>query len=873
LVHFAWPLTGRSEEMRIVDAAISSPDSSGIVVCGAAGVGKSRIAREALSTAARRGCDVRWVVGTSSARALPLGAFAACAPSAVTDQLELVRSVIDAVTASSPGAVVALGVDDVHLLDDLSTFVLHQIIHRRAAKVVLTIRDGDPISAATQELWGAGQFDRLDLQPLSRNEATTLLSATLGAPVDPDAETRLWKLTRGNVLYLRNIVEQEVGDGRLVRQRGYWRWNGEPVLPRTLIETIESRIGALPSAVGEVIDAVAVGEPVELQSLTRITDHAAVEEAESRGLITLDRAGKGVEVRAAHPLYAEVRRRRTASSKLRRLRGLIVTELAAGDHDDMRTVVRRATLSLDSDLKPDAELLVAAAQGAVWLADLPLAERLADAAIHAGGIAEANFVRAHALSWLSRGAEADAALVEMPTAGFADADRARVAFLRATNMLWTLADPDGAKDLIDAAAPATGEPAQAGVNAFLTEYWAAMGQPEQAIESSKTFTLDQLPNTVGAVTAWAIVVASGDSGRIADAVAAAEAGYAIVSRSYDASHMRFVIADGHIGALVQSGRIAEANEAAERLRGQAAELPGAALLFSGAVTGRAALGAGRLDAAVAVLAPAVEILTGSGETNGWSYRYQLSRVTALAISGSTDEAEAGLTVLDELRHPSWRCLDHEYGLARAWVAAAQGAVSEAVDLALFAAQTARANAQFAAEVMCLQAATQFGDSATANRLRELTSIVDGPRVRIAARFAAALSANDGPELAASSEDFERIGDLVGAIDAAALAAIAYRRRGLYGSAYGCAARAAELARQAGGASTPALRRSAERSPLTDREQEVVMLIANGLSNRELAERLKVSVRTIEGHIYRAMGKTGTANRDELASLLPRNAAQ
>ena len=29
---------------------------------------------------------------------------------------------------------------------------------------------------------------------------------------------RLWKLTRGNVLYLRNIVEQEVADGRLVQR-------------------------------------------------------------------------------------------------------------------------------------------------------------------------------------------------------------------------------------------------------------------------------------------------------------------------------------------------------------------------------------------------------------------------------------------------------------------------------------------------------------------------------------------------------------------------------------------------------------------------------------------------------------------------------
>ena len=42
------------------------------------------------------------------------------------------------------------------------------------------------------------------------------------------------------------------------------------------------------------------------------------------------------------------------------------------------------------------------------------------------------------------------------------------------------------------------------------------------------------------------------------------------------------------------------------------------------------------------------------------------------------------------------------------------------------------------------------------------------------------------------------------------------------------------------------------------------MIGEGLSNRALAERLHVSVRTIEGHIYRAMAKTGTADRDALA---------
>jgi hypothetical protein len=49
-----------------------------------------------------------------------------------------------------------------------------------------------------------------------------------------------------------------------------------------------------------------------------------------------------------------------------------------------------------------------------------------------------------------------------------------------------------------------------------------------------------------------------------------------------------------------------------------------------------------------------------------------------------------------------------------------------------------------------------------------------------------------------------------------------------------------------------------------------MLIGEGLSNRAVAERLTLSVRTVESYIYRAMLKTGTATRDELAALLRRH---
>jgi DNA-binding NarL/FixJ family response regulator len=56
-------------------------------------------------------------------------------------------------------------------------------------------------------------------------------------------------------------------------------------------------------------------------------------------------------------------------------------------------------------------------------------------------------------------------------------------------------------------------------------------------------------------------------------------------------------------------------------------------------------------------------------------------------------------------------------------------------------------------------------------------------------------------------------------------------------------------------------------PLTNREREIALLAADGLASRVVAERLYVSVRTVENHLGRIYTKLGVASRAELAEVV------
>jgi DNA-binding CsgD family transcriptional regulator len=858
-----WPLTGRDDEMRLIAEVLKTDECQGIALAGPAGVGKSRLTREAAAVAAKSGWSLRHIAATASGSAVPLGAFAHWIDEFVAAPSELVRRVSDALIRDASPDRVLLVVDDAHALDELSALVVHQLVVQQRAAVLLTIRTGRPAPDAVTALWKDGWVRRFELPSLARVDSAALLGSALGATPDTDCAERMWRLTRGNVLYLRQLVDHELAAGRLVTQDGRCRWLGTPDLPPSLVELVEEQIGTVPERVRDVVDLVAVGEPIDWECLAVTADPLALEEAEQRGLIR----SSGDAVYVGHPIYAEIRLDRCGPLRLRRLRGVLAKAMKTSS--GASNAVRRGLLWMESDLPPDPEVLATAAEAAGSLLNFALAERLSKAADESGNGIGARVRRAYHLLMLQKGDDVDEVIDTIATDEVPESSFINDVILRAANLLWTRCAPQESWRVIDDALALAAGPRVSQLLAFRANQLALAGRPREVIEVMKRVDYGDLDGFGTTIALCAETLAWGELGLSGQAGVKALACYRVVDTTAESRFLEQPLVEFHSFALLVCGSVGEAVEIARRHWDRSAGQPATAQAMAEAIVGVAALGAGDLVAALRHLPASDAAVEADFVLSNSFHRFQLMRVQALARSGDPETAAKALRNARKYRHPAYEYIKPYELLTEAWVAAAQCRISDARRLAAEAAETARAHDQLAREVLCLQTATQFGDDTTAARLDELSAMVEGPRAVVAARYARAVGAGDATGLASASAEFEAMGDLLAAGDAAGQAAVAYRGAGLRGSAMTEGSRCAALAQRCGGATSPAIIAARVDFGLTAREREIALLVGRGLSNQQIATAASLSVRTVEGHIYRASVKAGAIGRSDLARMIER----
>jgi DNA-binding CsgD family transcriptional regulator/tetratricopeptide (TPR) repeat protein len=606
---------------------------------------------------------------------------------------------------------------------------------------------------------------------------------------------------------------------------------------------------------------VAVGEPVDLETLRRLSAPADTEDGERRGLLVWENEASRPVVRLAHPLYAETLLRRMPTSRRRSIVRALADTFAETGADRTEGLLRYVSWRLDIGEEVPSAALLQAARRALEAMDLPLAERLARASVGAGGHTRERIFLAGVHYRQGRGSDALKDLDGINPRD--DRQRTEIAALRVYVLLWTLGRAQDAEVVLDRAIERATEPdSRAWLDAIRANLLNFGGYPAEAVAVSAPLVEDgDLPPRPLLAAISALGPGLALSGRGDEAVRIAERGIDPVLRGADEVGGSINWAVGtvflaHLGGgnLDQAEEVASLQyETALSLRSKEAHGGGATSLgWVALLRGRVATAARYFRAAEPHLRQADLFGIRTACLGGLAH--------ARALAGDERRAAEALRHAEASSLPGVRWLDASADLGRAWTRSIRDRAAGA-RMCLDAGDTAHDRGQLPFAAIAFHDAARLGAAAeAAASLREVATHSYGPFPRAAVAHVEALIAHDSAGLLASADAFEELGMLLLAAEAVVEAQqleARHRRRRL-------AARAAALVANCEGARTPTLGEMVKGSTrLTDRELAVARLASEGHSSRAIARQLAVSVRTVDSHLTRVYSKLGVAGRQDL----------
>ncbi|MBV9808684.1 MAG: AAA family ATPase [Solirubrobacterales bacterium] len=862
----SWPLVARAVELEQIAAARAN-GHVGVVIHGLAGVGKSRLAREALARAERDHVVTGWVQATRSAAGVALGAFAAVLPPEVRsdDPFELLQRSIQALRERAGGRPLVLAVDDAQWLDPVSATLALQLAMTATAFVVATVRTGEACPDAIVSLWKDAGAPRLELGLLSGPETEMLAEAIVGGPVEREARRWICETSGGNALYVRELVRGALAGGALKLVGGLWRLSERPPMSASLTELITARMADLTRDQQHALELLALGEPLRATDIVAMTGSEPLTSLQERGLASVEGLAADAEVRLSHPLYGEVIRAALPSLRARELRLALAERMQARASLGSEETLRLARWLTDAGETMSIDLMISAARAASLAGDPGFGAALASQALEAGGGIDAALLLARAHAVQSRFEEAEAVLTAAE--GNILTPRQALEYLEQQSEVlhWGLGRPSDLRQLLTRAANWWADPA-----------WRERLEPLRL----RLVSFERLGVGV-------------------------EPSMEILSNADLEPAVRREVEPVHVANLFYSGRTREAHELAGRIRPElpvrnlgdaialslwsrialedgegwselegwmASALESAVRLVEHATAGQAAYSlaclrvlAGRYLDAAALLAEAEAQL----ERHDPLALLAVVNAQQSCVAGFMGERTAMSAALEQChaRLAAQGPLAHQLpyvARADAWAAYADGEHQRARRLLLDAAHDLSASPVHAAGLTYEAMRAGADPRRLAQVLERLHERCDARLVAAYARHAAARAARDGPELLTTAEEMAQIGALRYATEAAVHAAEAFLGAGRQDSARRAAGRSRELfADDQGGTLPPVEGLDQAAIDLTAREAQLVQMAAQGLTNAQIAERLVLSVRTVESHLYRAMQKLGVSDRHDL----------
>jgi DNA-binding NarL/FixJ family response regulator len=849
-----------------IASARADPTCPGVVLSAAAGVGKSRLAREVSAVAAGEGVVALWAQATVSSAVIPLGALAGVIPDEVrsNDLFELVRRSVAALRERAGTRGLLLVVDDGQLLDAASAALVLQLAATPGLFVLVTVRSGEPTPDAIDALWKEQGARRIELEPLGGEAIAELVELALGGPVEQSTVRRIVDVCLGNPLYAREVVLGALESGQIRRGHGLWRLHGAPTVTPSLTALITRRIGRIDAQLRPVLELLALGEPLRVDELAQLRSYQALEAAEEQGLIAITGPPTEADARLAHPLYGEV-----IGAQLPRLRArthrLGLAEM----------IQRRSPLTPDDALRATrwllaagaevpSQLLTDAAAAANLAADPELGAELARRAIDGGAGLPAVMLLARAHMNRDRFAEAEEVLAGIEPKLSAGPDALEYVKQRLHILYWALHRNDDAQALLHRATAWSTEP----------EWLAGLEPWRVTIDGYGDGFADQIPsiretlrqpnldpdtrrglrNTEGMAMfltgqlreAKTIARELQPHGRLRDELHSYALGLTVlidIESGQDRPGVR-----AYMRQIMQAAIVAGDQETAGIAASTLATLD---------------LDAGRYHDATRWLAEA-ELQLEPKDSFEVITNIRAMQVGIACFTGELATADAAA---DSMRRRI--ATRGQLPVQQLYVACGEGWAARARSDAAGANWFLERVAAGGDPVLCsrlLHEALRAGarPGPIAQHLAELADACDSLLMEVRAEHAAALAAGDGSALLVVADRLAEVGAGAAAVEAAIAAAHAFIADGRSEVARRAVVRARELHPADQGWELPSVDGlGAVAVQLTAREAQLATLAARGLTNQEIADQLVLSIRTVETVIYRAMHKRGVSSRRDL----------
>jgi DNA-binding CsgD family transcriptional regulator len=867
-----WPLVGRTNELVVLQQSIA--DERGAVITGPVGVGKSTLAMAGVQYARDQGLAVTLVSGTEAARAYPFGAFASLLPHGVEvssggpeSHAEALRYYTRELVHEAGGRPLLVFVDDAHLLDDGSAMLVHQLSQTRTATVLACVlqsgRAGLPTADPMVVLWKDQQAERIALEVLEDGAIEELLTTVLGGPVERASVRQVCERSLGDPVFLRELVAGALEAEVLREENGIWRLRGSLEPTPRLAELVNLRLGALSDGERHVLELTAMGEPLAQPTLDELTEPGAVEALEDKALITSRMDGRRLQICLAHPVIGDVVRA-GISPRRERVLARALAESTGGRRQEDTLLLASLRLVGGGGSK---ELLLAGAEAARQRRDIALSEKMARAAIDSGAGFDARYLAADAAHVRGRREQAELELAALAADAQTSSERVRVALLRFDHAF----SLKGAADLsdIDALLSVVDEPRWRDELVARRLMLCGLKQGPRAVLDLVSTPLLRSADAPRTALDPVVGRALSRAGRLHEATGLLQtATDNVLGRAGAAFAEPWSPFGAHTLALVGLGWLSEAEELLMAAQGELATVAGAPehAVVSFAL-GALRLEQGRVQGAFLHASSAAGMFLDLGLPVAARPAYALA-ASALALAGQPAKAAETLEELDALVLPADMQDEVEVMQARAWTSAAANDMATAREHLEVAVETGHETGDRLGTTRALHGLARMGRARqVADQLELLAAHVDGPFTEARLSYTLAAAAKDSAALEDAADAFEDVGAMLYAAEALGEAAVHYRRDGSTRDAAAAQHKAARLLARCEGGVTPFVQAIGARAQLTPAELDTALKAAHGSTDKQIAELMHLSVRTVENRLHRAYQKLGLSHRRELADAL------